>query len=558
MRKDSKYGLAFIAVSLGVLYILGTWYWNCHLTPSVKDGKEVWEFAFWKDGSKIYLEVIFWSLVGGLVKALYLAGYWMSRRQFERRYIPWYIATTAQAPVISLALLIIFLNLGVSLGDATLSFKSADVTVVISLSIILGYFSKNTYQGLNRISEWILHTVESRFKIKEEKAGKELPEKGDLNKSIKAVERAGKALEEAGGCLKGKDGLIAAAESLREASDAFPSGPLAKDYLRTLADSLAGAGSALEMEDWPGAKAQLEEAGVALSDLAAGLEALGTAAREGDAPPEIPSNLNASASHLRRSGELFNAATEAGALARLLPEIGDAFISSGRLIASTAASLAGIFAFLGICSDKCTCGSTRTTKAGKEKCLRVSCLIFFSRCEWVKGPKLGKKQIILGFDYAIADIIGGRNRALVIMDAADCDCEAACLLAMKQVTGSEWVSLVKAVGIAVIEGTLTALKPVTGAGKAAKKLFKEFLKKAKKSGATALSGSKKVTLKQKGGIKINKNCTVTWNIVYDKTTWEAKGTVECKCNGKTCAFLIEYEVNKHGFPDTAPKFTKLK
>jgi hypothetical protein len=144
------------------------------------------------------------------------------------------------------------------------------------------------------------------------------------------------------------------------------------------------------------------------------------------------------------------------------------------------------------------------------------------------------------------------------MDAADCDCEATCLLAMKQVTGSEWVSLVKAVGIAVIEGTLTALKPVTGAGKAAKKLFKKFLKKAKKSGATALSGSKKVTLKQKGGIKINKTCTVTWNIVYDKTTWEAKGTVECKCNGKTCAFLIEYEVNKHGFPDTTPKFTKLK
>ena len=74
-----------------------------------------------------------------------------------------------EAPAVSLALVIIITNLGLTVGKADISLEQAPPLIVIAFAIISAYFSRETVQALYAVSKWLSSQVQSKIKTSESK-----------------------------------------------------------------------------------------------------------------------------------------------------------------------------------------------------------------------------------------------------------------------------------------------------------------------------------------------------------------------------------------------------
>lgn len=66
-----------------------------------------------------YVEVAFWSSFGVLCWMLYLATYYLKRRDFDPWYCPWYVSTGLRAPFLTVILMVVVLEFVEWYGEGT-------------------------------------------------------------------------------------------------------------------------------------------------------------------------------------------------------------------------------------------------------------------------------------------------------------------------------------------------------------------------------------------------------------------------------------------------------
>jgi len=77
-------------------------------------------FEPWPEwGPLKYAEVVFWSLFGVFCWLLFLATYYLARRDFDKWYQPWYVSTAIRAPFLSVMLMMIILEFVEWYGEGT-------------------------------------------------------------------------------------------------------------------------------------------------------------------------------------------------------------------------------------------------------------------------------------------------------------------------------------------------------------------------------------------------------------------------------------------------------
>jgi hypothetical protein len=162
--KDSDWsdylaGTLYVIIGVAIAIIVGWFYWDLH-------GGNLEDFAFWTEGDKKWLEVIFWSAFTIHTWNITTVAMHISDGKFNKRWIWEYLGKTFETPPISLALVFIVINLGVAFGDTTLSLQEAPITVVIAFAIISAYFSRQTTEALKVAAEWLKDQMEDRFETK--------------------------------------------------------------------------------------------------------------------------------------------------------------------------------------------------------------------------------------------------------------------------------------------------------------------------------------------------------------------------------------------------------
>jgi hypothetical protein len=90
-----------VTVGLFVLYLATHRVHSTNLT----------RFDSWPEwGPMKYGEVAFWSAFGTCCSLLYVASYYLTRRDFDRWYQPWYVTTLLRSPFLSILLMVIVLE----------------------------------------------------------------------------------------------------------------------------------------------------------------------------------------------------------------------------------------------------------------------------------------------------------------------------------------------------------------------------------------------------------------------------------------------------------------
>lgn len=142
----TDYGVGALYIILGLVFAaLLIWgYWNMH-------GGSVEKFLFWADGDKKWLEVLFWSFFTAHVWNMTDIGWYIGTREFQKCQVWYYISRTFEAPPTALALVSIVLNFGIAFGDTTISLKDAPILLIIALSIVSAYFSREAADTLKTI-----------------------------------------------------------------------------------------------------------------------------------------------------------------------------------------------------------------------------------------------------------------------------------------------------------------------------------------------------------------------------------------------------------------------
>lgn len=160
-RTDYAVGSMGIAVGIAVLLGLVYLYWQLH-------GGEVETFRLWSMGdARWWLEIVFWSAFVALSRAMFGIGYEMGvLQQFQKRRLPTFLGGLFQNSVLSLAAVMVLLNLGISLGDLTLSLKATGMEFVIALTIITTVFAQQTGDFLASIFDRVVDAARGTMKKK--------------------------------------------------------------------------------------------------------------------------------------------------------------------------------------------------------------------------------------------------------------------------------------------------------------------------------------------------------------------------------------------------------
>ncbi len=155
-QSDYLVAAVFLVIATSLEILLGWLYWQLH-------GGNIDNFTFWTSGDKKWLEALFWSLITVFAWNITdIAGY-LWKQSFQKRYIWDYIGHTFEAPPISLALVFITINLGIAIGDTTISLEKAPITVIIAFSIIATYFSREAVGALKKVAVSFSKLVTNKF-----------------------------------------------------------------------------------------------------------------------------------------------------------------------------------------------------------------------------------------------------------------------------------------------------------------------------------------------------------------------------------------------------------
>lgn len=112
-----------------------------------------------------YVEVAFWSGFGVLCWLLYLATYYLARRDFDRWYQPWYVSTALRAPFLTIILMMVVLEFAEWYGEGKwiesyLLEEGNKYFFIVFMSFSLGLMSDET-SGISRnLAEGVVKFVQ--------------------------------------------------------------------------------------------------------------------------------------------------------------------------------------------------------------------------------------------------------------------------------------------------------------------------------------------------------------------------------------------------------------
>ena len=153
--KRTVFGLT---VALGLLILL---YLLTHGVRSL-DFSTFEPFPEW--GPMKYFEVAFWSGFGVLCGLLFLATYYLTRRDFDRWYQLWYVSTALRAPFLSVILMVVVLEFVEWYGEGTwiqdyLLEEGNKFYFIVLLSFCLGLMSQETSGIIRQLAEGVVSFV---------------------------------------------------------------------------------------------------------------------------------------------------------------------------------------------------------------------------------------------------------------------------------------------------------------------------------------------------------------------------------------------------------------
>ena len=151
---DYFVGSLYVTMGVGFAVLIAWFYWYMH-------GGSLDTFSVWSTGDKKWLEVIFWSFFTKHAWNITDVSYEMAHMRFQKRYVWVYISQTFEAPPISLSLVYILVNFGVTISSITLSLEEVPIEMIIALAVISSYFSREAVSALQKAASWL-------FEVKKE------------------------------------------------------------------------------------------------------------------------------------------------------------------------------------------------------------------------------------------------------------------------------------------------------------------------------------------------------------------------------------------------------
>jgi hypothetical protein len=121
-------------------------------------------FEPWPEwGPAKYGEVAFWSAFGALSTLLYKASHYLSRRDFDRWFKPWYVSTFLRAPILSVVIMVVLLEFAESQGDGEwmqhLMEEGNKFYVITFFSFCLGVSSDSTNSILRDLTDGVTEFI---------------------------------------------------------------------------------------------------------------------------------------------------------------------------------------------------------------------------------------------------------------------------------------------------------------------------------------------------------------------------------------------------------------
>lgn len=148
-------GLTAALVALVVLYLLS------HGVKSL-DFSAFEPLPEW--GPLKYVEVAFWSGFGVLCWLLFLATYYLRRRDFDPWYCPWYVSTALRAPFLTIILMMVVLEFAEWYGEGTwietyLLEEGNKFYFIAFMSFCLGLMSDDSSRIIRELAEGVVDFV---------------------------------------------------------------------------------------------------------------------------------------------------------------------------------------------------------------------------------------------------------------------------------------------------------------------------------------------------------------------------------------------------------------
>lgn len=154
-------GIRTVAWMTGALLALVVLYLLTHGVRSL-DLTTFEPLAEW--GPLKYVEVAFWSSFGVLCWLLFLATWYLARRDFDRWYQPWYVSTTLRAPFLTIILMIVVLEFVEWYGEGTwienyILEEGNKFYFLVFLSFLLGLMSDETSSIIRDLGNGVVQFV---------------------------------------------------------------------------------------------------------------------------------------------------------------------------------------------------------------------------------------------------------------------------------------------------------------------------------------------------------------------------------------------------------------
>lgn len=156
--------ITVVWLTVVLLFLVGFYFWSHGVRTANFAGFESWpEWGPWKYG-----EVAFWSSFGILCYLLFTASYYVSRRDFDEWYQPWYLSTFLRAPFLTVILMMVVLEFVEWYGEGnwieTYILEEGNKTYFIAfVSFCLGLSSDSTSSIIrdlsNGVSEFVRKAV---------------------------------------------------------------------------------------------------------------------------------------------------------------------------------------------------------------------------------------------------------------------------------------------------------------------------------------------------------------------------------------------------------------
>jgi len=160
-ERSTKAGILTVTWMVVALFLLGLFYLISH---GVR-GLDFSHFEPWPDwGPLKYAEVVCWSSFGVLCWLLFLASYYLKRRDFDSCYTTWYVSTALRAPFIAVILMMVILEFVEYYGEGT---KLADYLLeegnkyyfIVLVSFCLGLQSDSSSRIARELAESVVDFV---------------------------------------------------------------------------------------------------------------------------------------------------------------------------------------------------------------------------------------------------------------------------------------------------------------------------------------------------------------------------------------------------------------